>query len=264
MTVQIGTTELSREIFPIPRGEYKSPYVDWDMAGDEHELIIYTPASNTDDSTTLRYTKRSPAGTVLESGSLRPAPDGQGKPMKFVDTGTVLVVVPPGGGMGTIVLPFAIHGTGPTVGGRVMAWGYHTIPGVYAPHPPGTRANERFDVTLPEEGGTVGLTQDDRTWIESRMNAAATAAVDAFDQRLGGQAPRDDLKGLISGQLAASGVLRVGSTADEKYAMLRHDTKDGAFEALLSLLGIQYGTPEYRAFQRAVLAFINPYWTPAG
>lgn len=177
--VTIETVELESIDFPAPRGDFLAPYTDWDQNNFQHELFVKQAGTNTDDSTTLYYLKKNPQGQVVDSGQMQPRADQNGKPMKYVNLNGVVKVIPPGSNVATIVVSYTCHGAG-AGGGRRAQRGYHKIPGVYVPHARGERADELFDVTLPDSdpnpdpnpqpGGNM-LTQQD---IENIMTAFNT------------------------------------------------------------------------------------------
>lgn len=167
--VTIQTVELERKNFPAPRGDFLGPYVDWDQNNNQHEIYVEQAGTLTDDSTTFHYVKKNAQGATLDSGTIQPPTDANGRAMKYVHIGAPLIIIPPNMAVGSFVVPFTAHGAGPN-GGRTAIRDYHVIPAVYAPHPRGEKANELYDVELPgETGGTMALSEEDKAWITAQL-----------------------------------------------------------------------------------------------
>lgn len=195
MTVQTQIIEVDRHVYPAPKGGFHSPLIKWDGQRFQHEVVIEQAGTNTDDSTTIRYTKRGPDGTVIDTAAIRAQPDADGRPMKHDELGPLQVIIPPGAALGSLIVPYAAHGPADaTHNTRVSPWGYVVLRDVYIPHAQGVDPDEVFGMELPGAPTEGGIT------IE-QVRAEVTRGIDAFDQRLGSEAPREDIKGLIEGRL---------------------------------------------------------------
>ena len=222
--VTIQTVELERADNPAPRGDFLGPYVDWDSAGFQHEIFVRQAGTQTDDSTTLHYTKKNAQGQLVDQGTIQPPTDVAGRAMKYVNIGAPLIIIPPASSVGSFIVPFTAHGAGPN-GGRRILRDYHVIPDVYAPHPRGEQANERFDVTLPTGGtpppppdpGGSGVTPQD---IEAIKNAVAAQIRQEFGGNIR-QGIMDKSRDGASQALSQAGVLTTGNAASTLYQPIK-------------------------------------------
>lgn len=111
-----------------------------------------------------------------------------------------------------VLVLLSSHGT--NEGPRIMAlWGA-TVENVAVPYPDGARPTGASGASF----GAVAACEVDYDRMQRMVDAAAARVV--------GSIPL-----LVRQEIQGQGVLRVGSSLDERYAILRHDARDGAYEA---------------------------------
>jgi hypothetical protein len=140
-----------------------------------------------------------------------------------------------------LLVSLTSHATNPT-GPRIMAlWGAE-IDNVAVPYPNGVRPTGAPGGNVG--GGSTGTgceTCPTLAEISALVDAKNATLLQNIRNEFGGNV-RQGIEDKTRDAITELGVLRAGSSEAERYAILRRDTRDGAFEALKSWYG-PFGTP---------------------
>lgn len=200
---------------------------------------FFDPALEIDNGANLFLGYVRNDGLTAQGRVLRKAPSGQITGRWEVNIGSIQGWQHKADGLAAVIsgdnllVTLTSHATNPT-GPRIMAlWGAQ-IDNVAVPYPNGVRPTGAPGGNVG--GGSTGggcETCPTLAEISGLLDVKLAAQLQAIRNEFGGNI-RQGIEDKTKSAIEELGVLRVGSTADDRYAMLRHDTRDGAYEALRS------------------------------
>lgn len=135
------------------------------------------------------------------------------------------MIFPSGADLEVVVIAHQINGPDPNH--RDLSLNKGTLPGVFGPYHQGEYPGDAPGSFFSNPGlqGGSGVTLDELTAATNDPNSAYRHAL------------KNAVKAFVGEALAEAGVLRAGSSADEKFGILAQNIRDRAYEAIVSYFG---------------------------